>query len=114
GSAGAASAIAANSATSQSAAVGTAVSAPPSVKVTDATGNPVSGVAVTFTVTAGSGSTVPASPAAVSTNASGVATLTSWTLGPVVGANAKTLAASATGLGGSPVTFTASATGGAP
>jgi adhesin/invasin len=112
-SAGAATAIAANSATSQSGTVGTPVSAPPSVRVTDAGGNPVSGVAVTFTLTGGGGSTTPASPAVVSTNASGVATLTSWTLGPTAGTNNNTLTASASGLTGSPVTFTASATVGA-
>ena len=112
-SAGAARTIAANSATSQSATAGTAVAAPPSVRVTDVSGNPVSGVSVTFTVTAGGGGTVPASPGTVSTNAAGVATLTSWTLGPAAGSNNNTLTAGVTGLTGSPVTFTASATVGA-
>src|SRR5205823_312457 len=42
---GAAAAIAANSPTSQTATAGTAVSAPPSVIVKDANGNPVTGVA---------------------------------------------------------------------
>src|SRR5207302_1255996 len=50
GTAGGAATIAANSATSQSATAGTAVSAPPSVIVKDANGNPVVGVAVTFAV----------------------------------------------------------------
>ncbi|HLG07000.1 MAG TPA: Ig-like domain-containing protein, partial [Gemmatimonadales bacterium] len=66
--AGAPTSIAANSATSQSATVNTTVGAPPSVRVTDASANPVSGVAVTFTVASGGGSTAPASPAVVNTD----------------------------------------------
>ncbi len=108
---GAAATITATSSLSQSVAAGTAVAAPPTVRVTDAGGNPVSGVAVTFTVTTGGGSIAPASPATVTTNASGVAALTSWTLGAVAGANAVT--ATATGLTGSPVTFAATGTIGA-
>ena len=109
--AGAPTTIAANSTTSQAGTVGTAVGAPPSVRVTDASGNPVTlPVTVTFTVTAGGGSTVPASPAAVNTT-SGIATLTSWTLGPLVGTN--TVTATASGLAGSPVTFNATGTVGA-
>ena len=50
-------------------AAGTAVAAPPSVRVRDIAGSPVSGVNVTFTLTAGAGSTTPASPATVATNA---------------------------------------------
>src|SRR5207302_24048 len=53
--AGAAATIAANSATSQSATAGTAVSTPPSVIVKDANGNPVAQVAVTFAVAPGNG-----------------------------------------------------------
>ncbi len=111
GTAGAPTAIASNSAITQSATAGTTVAAPPSVKVTDVNGNPVSGVSVTFTVTAGAGTTAPASPATVNTNASGIATLTTWTLGATAGAN--TLTATATGLTGSPVTFNATGTVGA-
>ena len=110
--AGAAARLAGNSTLSQSAAAGSAVPTDPSVRVTDAGGNPVSGVAVRFTVTGGGGGTVPASGSTVSTNASGVATLTSWTLGATAGAN--TLTAAVTGLTGSPVTFTATGTAGAP
>ena len=55
--------LAANSPPSQSAEVGTAVASPPSVLVKDAQNNPVPNVAVTFTVTAGGGTTVPASRA---------------------------------------------------
>lgn len=95
------------SATSQSARVGTAVSDPPSVVVRDAAGIPVSGVSVTFTVTAGGGSVV-GSPA--TTNSSGIATVTSWTLGNLTGVN--TVVASASGLPS--VTFNATGTAGLP
>jgi hypothetical protein len=40
----------------QAAVQGTAVPVQPSVRVTDAAGNPVAGIAVTFAVTAGGGS----------------------------------------------------------
>jgi hypothetical protein len=108
--AGAATQIAANSVTTQSATANTAVAAPPSVLVRDALNNPVAGVAVTFTVTAGGGSIVPVAATPVVTNASGIATLTSWTLGTVAGTN--TVTATATGLAGSPVTFTATGVAG--
>ncbi len=104
--------ITAQSPVTQSAAAATAVGSAPSVRVTDAAGNAVSGVSVTFAVTAGGGSTVPVSGSTVVTNASGLATLTSWTMGPAPGTN--TVTATATGLIGSPVTFTATATVGAP
>ena len=91
--------------TTQSATAGTAVADPPSVIVRDAAGVPVAGVVVTFTVTAGGGS-VTGSPD--TTNASGVATVSSWTLGTAVGAN--TVRATATGLPA--VTFNASGTAG--
>ena len=84
------------------------VAAPPSVLVTDANGNPVAGELVTFAVTGGGGSILPIT--AVATNAAGMATLTSWTLGSVAGANAVT--ASAAGLTGSPVTFAATGVAG--
>ena len=113
-SAGAAAIIAANSTTSQSATAGTAVSAPPSVKVTDTGGNPIAGVAVTFAVASGGGTVVPAGPTTVATSASGIATATSWTLGPAAGTNNNTVTATASGLTGSPVTFTASGTAASP
>ena len=103
--AGAANSIASNSLTSQSTIVNTAVGAPPSVIVRDAGLNPVSGLPVTFTVTLGGGAIVGG---AATTNASGVATLTSWTLGTLIGAN--TVTATATVPTGSPVTFNATGT----
>ncbi len=88
----------------QSAPAGAAVTTPPSVIVTDAAGNPVSGVSVTFAVATGGGS---ATGLAATTNASGIATVGSWTLGTTAGPN--TLTATSGSLSGSPVTFTATA-----
>jgi alpha-tubulin suppressor-like RCC1 family protein len=99
---GGASAIAVNAGNNQSAVAGTSVNIAPSVKVTDASANPVSGVAVTFAVASGGGSVTGPNQ---TTNASGIAAVASWTLGPAVGTN--TLTATAVGLTGSPVTFTA-------
>src|SRR5436853_509774 len=107
GTAGAAAAIAANSPTSQSATAGTAVNTPPSADVKAANGNPVAQVAVTFAVAPGNGTITGASQ---TTNASGVATVGSWTLSATAGAN--TLTATSGSLSGSPVTFTATGTAG--
>lgn len=52
-----------------------AVNFPPSVLVKDAAGLPVSGVSVTFAITAGSGSLTSATP---TTDANGVATVGAW------------------------------------
>ena len=65
----------------QTATAGTAVAEPPSVRVTDGGGNPVAGVAVTFTPA--SDGSVTGSPA--TTDANGVATAGSWTPSPFVG-----------------------------
>jgi hypothetical protein len=92
--------IEANSSTTIGAAPGTAVAEVPSVIVRDASNNPLSGVSVTFAVTAGGGSITGGH--AVS-NASGVATVGSWTLGTAGGTN--TLTATTGGL--APITFTA-------
>lgn len=91
--------------TTQAAPANSNVGDPPSVVVRDAAGIPVSGVAVTFAVTAGGGSVV-GSPA--TTDANGIATLSSWRLGPVSGLN--TVTATATGL--PTVTFNATGTAG--
>ncbi|HTY06289.1 MAG TPA: Ig-like domain-containing protein [Gemmatimonadales bacterium] len=87
----------------QSASAGTAVATTPAVKVTDQFANPVSGVTVTFALGAGgarNGSITGSTPA---TNASGVATLTTWTLGPTTGPD--TVTATVAGLTGSPAVF---------
>src|SRR5207249_7227857 len=76
-SAGAAASIAANGG-GTSAPAGTAVTPPPSVIVKDGSGNPVSGVAVTFAVATG-GSVTGANQ---TTGTDGIATVGSWTLAP--------------------------------
>ena len=80
--------------------------APIVVAVSDADGNPVSGAAVTWVVTAGGGSVDPTTS---TTDAAGHAS-TSWTLGPTVGTN--TVQAVVSGVGSA--TFTATAAAGAP
>src|SRR5262249_38888139 len=99
---GAATTLVKNGGDNQTATVGTAGPAAPSVLVADASGNPVSGVSVTFAIGSGGGSITGGSQ---TTNSSGIATVGSWTLGPSAGAN--TLNATSAGLSGSPATFTA-------
>ena len=88
----------------QTADAGSAVRVRPQVRVTDELGLPVAGFGVTFVVTGGNGSVTGASQ---TTNSNGLATVGSWVLGD---AGANTLEARATGLNGSPVVFTATAT----
>jgi hypothetical protein len=109
-----------NSVLTQNGTAGLAVGAPPSVKVTDINNNPVQGVTVTFTVTAGGGTvsdgTASTATATVASGANGVATLASWTLGAVAGANTVTASANGPGavpLTGSPITFSATGAVGA-
>jgi len=94
--------IAATAAAPLTAVAGAAVATAPSVIVKDAFNYPVSGVTVTFAVTSGGGS---ATGLTATTNAAGIATVGSWTLGTHAGAN--TLTATSAALSGSPVTFTA-------
>ncbi|HTX68704.1 MAG TPA: hypothetical protein VMH50_06115 [Thermoleophilia bacterium] len=108
GTVGAASKISLNAGNGQTATVGTAVATLPSVLATDQYNNPVSGVAVTFAVASGGGAVTGA---AATTNASGIATVGSWTLGTTAGANS--LTATSGTLSGSPVTFTATGVAGA-
>lgn len=89
----------------QTVGAGTAVPIAPSVKVTDQNGLAVYPVTVTFAVASGGGNITGATQA---TGVTGVATVASWTLGPTPGSN--TLTATATGVTGSPVTFTATGT----
>jgi hypothetical protein len=93
----------------QSATAGQPVAVPPSVLVRDQYNNAVSGVNVTFAVTGGAGTVVPTTP--VQTNAQGIATATSWTLGAALGAN--TLRATVAGVT-APVDFTATGVAGTP
>ena len=103
--AGPAARLLAASATSQNAVKGTAVATKPSVTVTDLDSNGVSGTLVTFAITGGNGSATGTTP---TSGSNGVATVGSWTLDTAAGTN--TMTASATGLTGSPVTFTATGT----
>src|SRR5207302_406419 len=103
----AAASIAVSTGDGQTATAGTAVLVPPAVIVRDAFANPVAGVSVTFAAGTGGGSITGASQ---TTNASGVAAGTAWTLGPTAGSN--TLTAASGSLAGSPVTFTATGTAG--
>jgi adhesin/invasin len=91
-----------NAGDGQVAPAGSTVATPPSVIVTDQFGNPVSGVTVIFAVASGGGSVTGATAV---TNASGIATVGSWRLGPIPGLN--TLTATSGTLTGSPITFTA-------
>ena len=86
----------------QSGAAGTLLPQPIVVTV-DSSGSPVSGYLVSFAPAAGSGSV---SPIAAVTNASGQAS-TNWTLGPAAGT--QSLAVTALGATGSPLTVTATA-----
>jgi adhesin/invasin len=82
---------------------GTNVTIQPTVRVTDASGNPVVGAAVTFAVTSGGGMAAGLNQV---TDALGLAAVGSWTLGS--GApNTLTATVTGTGITGNPVTFTA-------
>jgi hypothetical protein len=76
--------ITANSTVAFTAPPGTAVTDLPSVLLSDQTGAPVAGAVVMFTVTAGGGTVTGAT---ATSNASGIATVGGWTLGPAAGAN---------------------------
>lgn len=102
GTPGAAANLAVSTGNNQAAIAGQAVTTPPAVVVTDQFGNAVTGTAVTFAVATGGGSITGPGTAS---NASGIAAVGSWTLGPTVGVN--TLTATSGALNGSPVTFTA-------
>lgn len=95
----------------QSAAAGTRVDTPPAVVVHDAGGTPVANVGVTFAVASGGGTI---SGGEATTGADGVAAVGRWTLGGSVGTNTLTATVQADGVSGNPVTFTATATPGAP
>lgn len=94
--------IQADSATQQVGSVGAEVTLRPRVKVLSAQGG-AAGVPVTFAVTAGGGSILGST--VILSDANGLAVVPGWILGTLTGVN--TLTATATGLTGSPVTFTA-------
>jgi hypothetical protein len=89
----------------QTAPAGTTLSSPLLVKATDAQGNPVAGIVVSWSATGG-GTT---SPVTSTTGADGT-TSTQRTLGPVAGP--QSTIANAGDIPGSPVTFSATATSG--
>ncbi len=95
--------LTAHSATSLTGPPGTQVMELPSVLVSDASGNPLAGAPVTFTVTSGGGTVTGGS---ATSGASGFATVGSWTLGTDAGAN--TLSATTGSL--PEITFTACGT----
>lgn len=103
---GSASAIQAVSGGGQSGAVASTLDEPYVVRVADALGNPVAGVAITWTVTEGGGTIAPTQG---TTDERGEARAT-HTLGTTAGS--QTVAAAAAGLTGSPVTFQSTATPG--
>lgn len=105
---GGASTLTANSTVPATTTVGSVVSPTPSVKVTDAGGNPVGGVTVTFT-TVGGGSVTGGTQ---TTNAQGIATVGSWTIGSSVGTTYG-LSASAAGVQGVVLFQTTAAAGAA-
>lgn len=107
--AGPAATLAASSVTSILATVNTAVTPLPAVVVTDASGNAISGVAVTFSVPGGAGNITGGS---ATTNAAGIANLGSWTLPTTAGQY--TLTATVAGISGNGVAFMATAKPDAP
>ena len=90
----------------QTAATNNPVAVPPAVQVRDLDGGVVPAVPVTFAVTGGGGSV---SGSVAHSDANGVATVGSWTLGPGVGDNTLTATVAGSGISGNPVTFTATA-----
>lgn len=93
GIAGPAASMAASAGNNQSAPAGSTLPIAPAVIVTDAYGNPVAGVAVTFAVASGGGTITGAN---ATTNGNGVAAAGAWQLGAALGMNSAT--AAATGL----------------
>ncbi len=89
----------------QQAVIGTAVGTAPSATVRDGQGNPVSGIALRFAVTAGGGTVASAS---TTTDAAGRATAGSWTMGAMPGSNALSVTPVAGDIVAAvPLTFTA-------
>jgi hypothetical protein len=88
----------------QAAMAGTALPTAPSVRVLDLSNNPVVGRSVVFSVASGGGSVTSATAV---TNASGVATVGSWTLGATADLNTLTATVAGAGVTNNPVQFTA-------
>ena len=103
GNAAAPASVVASAGSNQTAVQGTAVATQPTVTVTDANGNPVAGATVTFAVVLGGGSATGLNQL---TDALGLATVGSWTLGSGAPNTLRATVAGA-GIAGNPVTFTA-------
>jgi Leishmanolysin/Bacterial Ig-like domain (group 1) len=101
--------VAINGGDNQGAMVSTAVPIAPSIVLRDNAGNPLSGVSVTFAVTDGGGSLTGGT---TTTNASGIATVGSWTLGSSAGPNALTATVSGSSIAGNPVVISATSCAG--
>jgi len=100
--AGPAATVAPSAGTNQGAMAGTALPVAPSVVVKDAGGVPLAGRTVSFAVTGGGGSVTGATAV---TDASGVARVGSWTLGPSAGPNQLTATVAGGGVANNPVVF---------
>jgi hypothetical protein len=108
---GAAAQIVAASALGQIAPVATVIPVAPAARVLDAAGNGVPGVLVQFTPSAGSTVNGGATPDTVTTDATGLASARSWTMGTT--ASSYTLDVASDGLSGSPIRFVSDAVAGA-
>jgi adhesin/invasin len=86
-----------------SSAAGVAVTAKPTVKVSDSFGNGIGGVPVVFTLGSAVGTVTGGSAI---TGADGTATVGGWTISPTPGANTLLATAGGSGLSGNPATFT--------
>jgi len=104
--AGAASIMSKSAGDAQTGSASALLATPLAVLVTDANANPVAGRTINWAILTGGGSV--ATPTSV-TNAAGIATM-AWTLGATPGA--QTVSANSAGLTGTPLTFTATASGG--
>jgi YVTN family beta-propeller protein len=100
--------IAAISGNGQTGVVSQPLGSPLRVRVTTSTGDPVEGVTVSFNVTAGGGilAGTGTETQTVATDANGYAQVV-WVLGGAVGIGAHTAVATAAGLSGAPLLFTA-------
>jgi hypothetical protein len=106
GTAGPAASVAKQAGDGQTAVTAHAVLTPPAVIVKDAFSNPKPGATVTFTTTGTNGSVAGGGPV---TNANGIATVGSWTLG-AVGTDTLNATVTGSGISGNPLAFTATST----
>lgn len=99
--------VALSAGNNQTAAAGSAVTIPPSVRVTDGFNNLVAGAPVTFSILTGGGSVTGG---LAFTNAQGIATVGSWTMGPSAGEQTLVARVEESGVANNPIIFTATAT----